>query len=400
MLGGRISRRNFVPRDGTRSFGARGVPTWPPRSFPDLSFFPFPSLSLRRRTPGPVAVPVGAAIVVDEGAVGVALGADGGPAARPALRRRRGFVDPLQAPLLARERHQRSGVGARRGEAQQSIGAPRCRSLRPGAAPGGRGHGRRRAPTAGAAPGGGRPSRRAPQQPAGRPGAPHAGRGGGSNRCREVGRRNGGGSGALSTHTDSARLGSAPLLPCYPPRDAVGMARHGSVRGGGRHGAAPSAGARCGPGTARPGRCTALPSAGRPAASPRCEGWVSVCFILDRAASIFVPGAGPGPCCAAGTDLPGGSRCRNTAPPGLRAAAARGKGVTERPRSAMPPRCRSSAPSPDALRVYASSHEQTLCFSRSILSSSSLSIWALLHSESFERKAIRAACAIHPCDAS
>lgn len=206
---------------------------------------------------------------------------------------------------------------------------------------------------------------------------------------------------ALNAHRHgSARLGSAPLLPCYPPRDAVGMARHGSVRGGGRHGAAPSAGARCGPGTARPGRCTALPSAGRPAASPRCEGWVSVCFILDRAASIFVPGAGPGPCCAAGTDLPGGSRCRNTAPPGLRAAAARGKGVTERPRSAMPPRCRSSAPSPDALRVYASSHEQTLCFSRSILSSSSLSIWALLHSESFERKAIRAACAIHPCDAS
>lgn len=261
MLGGRISRRNFVPRDGTRSFGARGVPTWPPRSFPDLSFFPFPSLSLRRRTPGPVAVPVGAAIVVDEGAVGVALGADGGPAARPALRRRRGFVDPLQAPLLARERHQRSGVGARRGEAQQSIGAPRCRSLRPGAAPGGRGHGRRRAPTAGAAPGGGRPSRRAPQQPAGRPGAPHAGRGGGSNRCREVGRRNGGGSGALSTHTDTARLGSARLPSCRATRRGMLWAWQGT--------------ARCGAGAATallplpvP---VAVPAQPGPAAAPRCH---------------------------------------------------------------------------------------------------------------------------------
>lgn len=389
-LGGRISRRNFVPRAGTRCLGTPGVPTRPPRFFPS---FPFPSGGTRC-PPDPLAVPVGAAIVVDEGAVGVTLGADGGSAARPALRRRRGFVDPLQAPLLARERHQRSGAGARRGEAEQSIGAPRCRSLRPGAAPGGRG--RRRAPGTGAAPGGGRPSRRAPQQPAGRPGAPHAGRGGGSNRCREVGRRNGGGSGVPSTHTDTARLGSRRAA-------ARGMLWHGTARLGG--GAATAllplpvpAAVPALHGTARP-----LPRAATcrpPRRLPRCEGWLSVCFILDRVASIFVPGAGPGPCCAAGTDLPGGHRCRNAAPPGLGAAATPGKRVTERPRSATPARCRSSAPFPSALRVYAACHEQTLCFSRSIPSSSSLSIWALLHSESFERKAIRAACAIHPCDAS
>lgn len=159
----------------------RGVPTAarPPRRGKGLppalhggSAVPQPQ---DRQPPGPTPtptdrsrVPVGAAIVVDEGAVRVTLGTDGRSAGRPALRRPRRLVDPLQAPLLARERHQRSGVGGRRAEAEQSMGAPRCRRRGPGAA--GRGQSHRRP-----APGG--PSRRPPPppQPAARPGAPHAG---------------------------------------------------------------------------------------------------------------------------------------------------------------------------------------------------------------------------------
>lgn len=107
----------------------------------------FPTRAAPGPLPSPAApVPVRAAIIVDEGAICVALGAH-----RPPLRRSRRFVDPLQAPLLARERHRRSGAGARSGEAGQSMGTPRCRGCGPGAA--GRGQSQSRRPAAGAAAG-------------------------------------------------------------------------------------------------------------------------------------------------------------------------------------------------------------------------------------------------------
>lgn len=64
------------------------------------------------------------------------------------------------------------------------------------------------------------------------------------------------------------------------------------------------------------------------------------------------------------------------------------------------PRSQGEEPPLGCAGLCASLQRRRLCFSRSISSSSSLSIWTLLHQESPERKAINAPRAIHPCDAS
>lgn len=72
---------------------------------------------------------------------------------------------------------------------------------------------------------------------------------------------------------------------------------------------------------------------------------------------------------------------------------------------AQPPLCHSpriqrEVPPLACAGLYASRQGWRLRFSRSISSSSSLSIWTLLHWQSLERKAINTPRAIHPCDAS